>query len=141
MNNQDEGTIYNLWVKAWNEDISVLDDITDPDCKVHQQRTDGKTADKIRGPQALKRIIDDGCLFFDDVLMEVEVGPIVNPPYISARWKFSGTYKGGMPDAKAEASEKMSFNGTDIFRLKYGRITDYWVTSDGIHLMKQLGMF
>ncbi|MFA1822467.1 ester cyclase [Virgibacillus oceani] len=141
MDIHDGREIYELWVKAWNEDVAVLDNITDPDCKVHQARTDGKTSDELKGVEALKGIITDGCSFFNDVKMMVEVGPIVDAPYVSAHWRFSGTYKGGMPGAKAEVGKKMNFNGTDIFLVKDGKIIDYWATSDGVYLLKQLGMF
>jgi predicted ester cyclase len=133
--------IYELWVKAWNEDISVLDEITSSDCTVHQARTDGKSSSERQGPEALKGIIADGCTFFDDVNMTIEVGPIVDEPYVSARWKFKGYYKGGMPGAKAEVGEKVSFNGMDILFVKDGLIKDYWVSSDGVHLMEQLRIF
>lgn len=73
--------------------------------------------------------------------MTIEVGPIVDKSYVSARWKFIGSYKGGMQSAKAEIGEKMSFNGMDILFVKDGLIKNYWVSSDGVHLMEQLGMF
>lgn len=73
--------------------------------------------------------------------MEIEVGPIVDSPYISARWKFTGAYKGNMPDAKAETGKIMGFSGMDILQIKDGKIKSYWVSSDGIHLMEQLGIF
>ncbi|MFD2925273.1 ester cyclase [Halobacillus naozhouensis] len=137
----DEKQIYNLWVKAWNDDVSVLDNITDPHCLVHQVRTDGRTSDERKGAHALKGIITDGCAFFNNVKMTIEVGPIVDRPYVSARWKFTGVYNGGMPGAKAEMGKKISFNGTDIFLVQEGKIKDYWVSSDGIYLMEQLGVF
>ena len=137
----DGEQLYNLWVKAWNEDRSVLDEITSPHCTVHQARTDGKSSDEKQGPEALKGIISDGCSFFDDVTMTIEVGPIIDEPYVSARWKFTGYYNGGMRGAKAEVGEKVSFNGMDILFVKDGKIMDYWVSSDGIHLMEQLGLF
>lgn len=89
----DGKQIYELWVKAWNEDISVLNEITSSDCTVHQARTDGKISDEIKGSEALKGIITDGCAFFDDVKMTIEVGPIVNKSYVSARWEFTGSYR------------------------------------------------
>ncbi|WP_404457205.1 ester cyclase [Oceanobacillus kapialis] len=137
----DGKQIYELWVKAWNEDVSVLDEITASDCTVHQARTDGKTSDKIKGSEALKGIIKDGHAYFDNVKMLVEVGPIVDKSYVSARWKFIGSYKGGMQGAKAEIGEEVSFNGMDMFYVNDGLIKEYWVSSDGISLMEQLGIF
>ncbi|WP_018932947.1 ester cyclase [Gracilibacillus lacisalsi] len=137
----DENQVYQLWVKAWHEDVSILDKITAPACMIHQARTDGKsTADK-KGAEALKGIIKDACAFFDDVDMTVVVGPIIDSPYVSARWQFAGAYKGGMPGAKAEVGKIISFNGMDIMQVEDGKIKGYWVSSDGVHLMEQLGVF
>ena len=33
----------------------------------------------------------------------------------------------------------MSFGGIDIMRIEDGRLAEYWVTSDGLALMAQLG--
>lgn len=137
----DYKRIYELWVKAWNGDASLLDEITDPDCTVYQARTDGKSSDEGRGTEALKGIISDGGAFFNGVKMTAEVGPIVDAPYVTTRWKFTGTYNGKMPGAKAEAGKVIAFHGTDIFLVEEGKIKAYWVSSDGIHLMEQLGMF
>ncbi|KIL37620.1 hypothetical protein SD71_03200 [Cohnella kolymensis] len=103
MTEREGAQTYQLWVKAWNEDASVLDKVTAPDCAVHQARTDGKSKDDRKGAEALKGIISDGCAFFKDVKMDIEVGPIVDGPY--------------------------------IFLLERGKFKDYWVSSDGVHLM------
>ncbi len=138
---QDEKQIYKLWVKAWDEDVSILEEITDPDCVVHQARMDGKSSEDQKGAEALKRIINEGCAYFDDVKMTVEVEPIVEEHYVSARWQFSGTFNGGMPGATAKKGTKVRFNGIDIMLITEGKIKDYWVSSDVVDLMVQLGMF
>ncbi len=53
--------------------------------------------------------------YFDDVEMTLAVGVIEDDKYVSVRWTFIAKYN--------------------------GKIKDYWVSSDGIDLMKQLGMF
>nr|WP_246516696.1 ester cyclase [Salicibibacter cibarius] len=83
----------------------------------------------------------DARAFFDDGKMEIEIGSIVDSPYISARWEFIGAYTGGMPDAKAEVGEIMSFNGMDILEIENGKIKSYWVSSNGVYLMEQLVAF
>ncbi|GAQ16409.1 neuropathy target esterase-like [Oceanobacillus picturae] len=45
----DGKQIYGLWVKTWNEDISLLDEITASDYRVHQARTDRKTSGELKG--------------------------------------------------------------------------------------------
>lgn len=141
MERSDVLQIYDVWLEAWNRDISVLDSVTSPDCRVNQARTDDKSSYALTGVDALKEIIQSGCAFFDDVRMKLDVGPVIEDSYITARWTFSGTYNGTMPGAKAEKGKQISFSGTDIFRVEDGKIKEYWVSSDGIHLMKQLEMF
>jgi predicted ester cyclase len=141
MSDYDNKQIYALWIKAWNEDITILSQITDPDCEVHQARVDGKPSEKLKGLESLETIISEGSSFFRDIKMTLEVGPIVEGDYISARWNFFGIYQGGMKGAKTKVGEKISFSGIDIFRIKEGKIREYWVSSDGVHLMKQLGIF
>ncbi len=138
MSSFKEQKLYEYWVKAWNEDSDILDEITARDCHVHQARTDGESSMDTQGPEALKGIIRDACAFFNDVEMKVEVGPIIDESYLSARWKFTGTYNGEMPGAKARSGEAVAFNGMDIFLIENGKFKEYWVSSDGIDLMKQL---
>ncbi|MYL56652.1 hypothetical protein GLW20_03945 [Virgibacillus halodenitrificans] len=45
-----------------------------------------------------------------------------------------------MPGAKAEARKIISFNGMDILQVEDRNINGYWVSSDGVHLIKQLGV-
>lgn len=132
--------VYEAWVEAWNGELSVLDEVASPDCTVHQARLDKEDSGARKGAEALKEMIQSGRAFFNDVQMSVEVGPIVEGCYVSARWKFTGTYNGKMPGAKAETGKVISFDGMDIFLLEEGKIKDYWVSSDGVHFMQQLGM-
>lgn len=133
--------IYLKWMDAWNTDLSILDDIVSENCVVHQKRTDGKSSYDLTGPEALKGIIIDGLALFDEAEMSIEVGPIEEDDYVSARWTFTGSFKGGMPGAKAEKGKEMSFHGMDIFLIKEGLIHEYWVSSDVLDLMVQMGVF
>lgn len=137
----DNKQIYTQWMKAWNEDTSLVEKVTSESCVVHQKRTDGKSSYDFKGPEALKGIITDGLALFEKAEMTVEVGPIEEGPYVSARWKFTGKFKGGIPGAKAEKGKEMMFHGMDIFLIKDNLIQEYWVSSDGLDLMQQMGMF
>ncbi|MBT2216806.1 hypothetical protein F3157_14650 [Virgibacillus dakarensis] len=132
--------VYKLWVKAWNGDVSILNEVTSPNCTVHQARLDKKDSEARKGVEALKEMITNGRAIFNDVKMSIEVGPIEENAYVSARWKLTGTYNGEMPGAKANAGEVISFHGMDIFSLEEGKIKDYWVSCDDVHFLQQLGM-
>ena len=137
MNNKE---IYNRWINAWNKDLSYLDNIVDDHCVVHQARTDGKDSKIIRGPEALMEIIKSGKYYFNDSKMTLEIGPISDGNYVSARWTFTGKYNGKMNDATAEEGDEVSFSGTDIFHIEKEKIKDYWVSSDVVDFMKQIGL-
>ncbi|MFD1174503.1 hypothetical protein [Oceanobacillus picturae] len=51
-----------------------------------------------------------------------------------------GLYKGGMQGGQGRNWRKMTFNGMDILFVEDGMIKDYWVSSDGVSLMEQLGI-
>lgn len=133
--------LYNQWVKAWNEDLSIVEEIASSDCLVHQARTDGKSSLEKRGPEALMSIISDGLALFDEAKMSIEVGPIEEKAYVTARWKFSGKFKGGMSEAKAKPGKEMTFHGIDMFLIENEKIKEYWVSSDGLSLMEQMELF
>jgi predicted ester cyclase len=59
---------------------------------------------------------------------------------IAGRWLASGTYKGGFPGAKAEPGTAIRFAGADFLRVENGKVAEYWLSSDQLNLMKQLGM-
>lgn len=46
-----------------------------------------------------------------------------------------------MSGANAKKGKEVSFEGTDIFQIRNGKIVDYWVSSDVVDFMNQLGMF
>lgn len=130
--------IYNLWIEAWNNDIDLLDEIADDSCTVHQSRIDEQDSEILKGPSALKEMINTSRYYFREYKMKLVIGPISEDNYISARWNFTGIYNGNMEGAKAKEGTKISFDGTDIFYLENDKIKDYWVSSNEISFMKQL---
>ena len=59
---------------------------------------------------------------------------------IAERWLASGTYQGGFPGAKAVPGTSLKFAGADFLRVENGKIVEYWLSSDQLDLIKQLGM-
>lgn len=137
----NEKQIYELWLKAWNEDISLIDNITNPDCIVHYvRRMDGESLGNLTGVEALKEVIKDRNTFFSNINMSIEIGPIINKPYVLSRWNFTGVYKGGISEAKVKAGEKIRLKGMDLFFIEKGKIKNYWFSWDRSHLIEQLDM-
>jgi predicted ester cyclase len=88
----------------------------------------------------LIEMVEQGRAPFHDLTFRVEVGPLREDDLMAGRWIGEGRYAGGMPGASAEPGTLITFRGSDFFRLEGDRIAEYWVSSDGVHLMSQLGM-
>jgi predicted ester cyclase len=76
---------------------------------------------------------------FSEIRFAIAVGPLLDGDLVAARWTSRGTYAGGIPGATAPAGTEVAFGGTDILRVEGERFAEYWVSSDGLELMAQLG--
>ena len=136
----DPRRLYERWLlELWRGDESVADEILTADFVVHQARSQPGESEAVRGPQAGVELMRMGRAPFSDLTFEIAVGPIVEGDLLAARWSGRGTYAGGMPGATAPPGTEVTFGGIDIMRIEDGRFAEYWVSSDGIALMAQLG--
>ena len=99
----------------------------------------GAGSDERRGPEAVVQLVRDGHAPFDGLTFQIEVGPVVEGDLMAARWANRGRYRGGMPGATAAAGTPVAFGGIDLLRARGDRFAEYWVSSDGLALMGQLG--
>ena len=132
--------LYRRWLlELWAGDLSVAEQLVTPDFVVHQARADGAASEEVRGPEALVRMVREGHGPFDGLSFRIEVGPVVEGDLVAARWAGRGRYRGGLPGASAPTGTPVFFGGTDLLRARDGRFAEYWVSSDGLLLMAQLG--
>jgi predicted ester cyclase len=137
---EDLRRLYRRWMlELWNGDLTVAEQIVTGDFVVHQARIDDASSEEGRGPEAVTRMVQEGRAPFDGLTFEIEVGPVVEGELVAARWAGRGRYKGGMPGATAAAGTPVGFGGIDLLRARDGRFAEYWVSSDGLALMAQLG--
>lgn len=92
------------------------------------------------GPEAVVTLIEQSAALFDDMEVRVDQGPVADADLVAARWTFAGSYQGGLPGTSAPVGTRVAFSGMDLVRLSDGKIAEYWVSSDGDHLMAQLGV-
>lgn len=133
MEYQDNAKLYNQWMEMWNGNLDLANLIVDKDCIVHQAGSNG-----FRGPEGVMQMVHMGRKPFSSIHFTLEVGPIVDGDMLSARWTSRGIYRGGIPGTKAPAGTEVESGGIDIWRVKSGKIIEYWVSSDVLHLMAQL---
>jgi len=132
--------LYRRWMlELWNGDLAVATELVTDDFVIHQARADGAGSDERRGPEAVVQLVRDGHAPFDGLTFEIEVGPVVEGDLVAARWMGRGRYRGGMPGATAAAGTPVAFGGIDLLRARGDRFAEYWVSSDGLALMGQLG--
>jgi predicted ester cyclase len=136
----DPRRLYERWLlELWHGDESVAQEILAADFVVHQARSQPGESEAVRGPQAGIELVRMGRAPFSQLAFEIEVGPIVEGGMVAARWIGRGLYAGGIPGATAPAGTEVHFGGIDIMRIENGRLAEYWVSSDGLALMQQLG--
>jgi predicted ester cyclase len=137
---RDHRRLYERWLlELWNGDESVAEEILAEDFVVHQERAQPGESEAVRGPQAGLEMVRMGRSPFSELTCAVEVGPIVDGDMLAARWTAVGIYAGGIPGATAPEGTEVTFGGIDIMRVHDGRLAEYWVSSDGLALMAQLG--
>ena len=138
----DAKTLYSRWLlELWGGRLDVAGEIVTPDFLVHQARSDGRRSDALVGPAAAAELVTAGRSPFSSISFAVVVGPLVDGDLVAARWSASGVYAGGIPGTTAPAGTVVAFDGTDLLRVRDGRFCEYWVSSDGLSLMQQLGAF
>jgi hypothetical protein len=134
----DAGALYRRWIEElWQAPDSELEalaaELFAGDFVIHQAGAEYPT-----GPAAAVDLIRQARAPFTGIEVGLEVGPIADGGLVAARWYFAGAYAGGL-GVPAEDGTRVRFGGIDIMRAEGGRLAEYWVSSDGMHLMAQLG--
>ncbi len=133
-------SLYQRWMEMWNGDLDAADEIFAADCTTHPAPTTTGEAPVFRGPEEMRRFVEMGRAIFSEVTFRAEDEPIIDGSRLACRWVGEGTYGGGMPGATAETGTPITFRGIDVWRIEDGKVAEYWVASDGLHLMSQLGV-
>jgi predicted ester cyclase len=132
--------LYRRWMlELWNGDLAIAGELVTDDFVIHQARADGAASEGPRGPEALVQLVREGHAPFEELTFDIEVGPVVEGDMVAARWLGRGRYRGGLPGATAAAGTPVAFGGIDLLRAGDDRFAEYWVSSDGLQLMAQLG--
>lgn len=131
--------LYQAWIELWNGRFELAHEIIAENCRVHQAPSDPKNPLDLRGPEGVLKMIMMGHAPFSDLVFRIELEPIVEGNRLAARWISEGRYKGDFPGATVSPGTRITFGGIDIMRIEDGKIAEYWVSSDGIYLLAQLG--
>ena len=128
------------WRRLWSGDLGLLEEIVADDIVVHAALMGGDGTDRFEGRAALGGWIGAMHAVMADLSFALEVGPIADAEHLVLRWRAQGVYRGGLPGVPdASAGRSVDFTGIDILRVAGGRVVEYWVNSDTLLLMQQLG--
>jgi predicted ester cyclase len=131
--------LLNRWIELWNGNLLFIDEIVGPEFVGHFPPTTSRP-NEVHGSQALEEWIRTTLALFVDVQLTLEVGPLVDKDVVVGRWIFRGIYQGGISGAASTDGTQIAFGGIDILRIADEKIVEYWVSSDGLYLMQQLGV-
>ncbi|GAA3584822.1 ester cyclase [Nonomuraea rosea] len=127
--------LYRRWLlEMWNGDFELAYELVTPDFTGHWPGMD------VTGPAGLVEALQQGYAPFTGVKVTLDVGPIVDGDLVSARWTFTGGYRGGIPGASVAEGTEVAFSGHDILRAEGDRFAEYWVISDAQTFNKKLGI-
>jgi len=128
------------WLRLWNGDDAQAEGLLAPDVRVHAALMQGGDDTAVSGADALVDWIHHTRAALPDLRFTVEVGPIADGEHVVVRWRGVATYGGGFPGATAPVGAPVDFTGTDVLRVRDGRVHEYWVNSDVHVLLAQLGV-
>ena len=125
--------LYDKWMRAWNGETELIDEIISTDFKFHPTNEDYSGRDGVR------KMIEASRTPFDPIEFTVEILPIAQGDLVAARWIGEGNYIGGLPGATAESGTKVRFSAIDILRIKDGKFVEYWHNADDLTFMASIG--
>ncbi|MFI6816487.1 ester cyclase [Nonomuraea sp. NPDC050328] len=129
----DIAHLYRRWLlELWQGDFALAKELVTAGFVGHWPHGD------VRGPDGLAEALRQGHEPFSDVVVTLDVGPLVDGDLVAARWTFAGKYRGGLPGVAAPVGTPISFSGHDILRAEGDRFAEYWVVSDAEGLSRQL---
>lgn len=138
--NEELEAIWGRWLELWNGDLAVADEIVAPGFVAHFHPAPGSPSE-VRGPEGLKGWIGGATAAFPGHRFETTVGPLVEGNMVAGRWVFRATYRGGIPgSAEAAVGQPVAYEGADFFRVEDGKIVEYWLSADILHLLQQVGV-
>lgn len=132
--------LWGRWGDLWNGDLAVASEIIAPEFVTHFAPA-ANSPSEVRGPDGLAAWIDQIMSVYTGYSVETTVGPIAEGTMLAGRWVIRGTYQGGIPGSAPEAvGRDVAFEGMDLLRVEGDRIVEYWVSSDTLHLLQQIGV-
>ena len=129
--------LYDKWIRAWNGEMDLIDEIISPDFHFHP--TNEESGEDYSGRDGVRKMITSSRTLFTPITFSIEIDPIIQGDLLAARWIGEGQYAGGFPGATAEPGTRVHFSAIDILRFKDGKFIEYWHNADDLTFMSSIG--
>jgi hypothetical protein len=107
---EDLGALYRRWLSSvWAGERTTG--------VVHPHFVGHWPAGDVHGPQALEALVRQTRGKFERITFSLDVGPVVEPPLVAARWIGLGVEPGG---------REVRFVGNDLLRVADRLVIEYW---------------
>ena len=127
--------LYERWVRMWNGDIGLANEILGDDFIFHREGGQGN----VEGPDSVKQMIEGSRSAFAELLFRTQIGPLVDGQWLVGRNQATGIYKGGIPKATAQPGATIELVGIDMLRVGNGKLVECWHNGNDLAFMMQLG--
>ncbi|MDR3575260.1 MAG: ester cyclase [Anaerolineaceae bacterium] len=132
----DEGTkavVRRYWYELWNEKRGeILSEIAAEPVTLHFP------PGQAHQPPNLTKWFETALVAFPDVHFTIHL-ELAEGNLVATHWSYIATNTGPFLGRPA-TGKQVTDTGTDIFRIKNGKITEMWVVQDSLGLLQQLGV-
>lgn len=117
--------------RVWDDkDLKAIDDLVDKNAVIH-----GLLGD-FHGPAAMKTVVQAWLKGFPDLNVSNDL-VICENNLVSIQWNAKGTHSGEFK-GRNPTGKTVSYNGATVYRIKDGKIVEYWAYLDMQYLLSQL---
>jgi predicted SnoaL-like aldol condensation-catalyzing enzyme len=136
----DAHLVWKRWIALWNGDLATGAELLADRLTVHSPKlSDGIDPGLIKDRDSALVLIG-GMRSLADLTYSTEVGPIAEGPFVTGGWHFTGTYRGGLPQATAGPGTTFTNRGIDILRTQEGRVVEWWSAAENLGMLATLGL-
>ncbi|MBA3603175.1 MAG: ester cyclase [Parachlamydiaceae bacterium] len=116
---------------VWNgKEIGIIDKLIDQDVLIHSLLGD------FNGIIAMKEVVQAWLKAFPDLHVDNEI-IIGEDDLVSIQWRANGTHNGEFKGRKP-TGKLVAYSGVSVYRIKDGKIVEYWAYLDMQHLLSQI---
>jgi predicted ester cyclase len=116
---------------VWNgKEISIIDQLIHQDVVIHSP------LGAFHGINAMKEVVQAWLKAFPDLRVGNDI-IIEEDDLVSIQWRANGTHNGEFKWRKP-TGKPVSYSGLTVYRIKQGKIVEYWAYLDIQHLLSQI---